>query len=196
MESMNKGELSTLITTAATEHIKVLVPPGREEDAEFSDDIKEIVKKSFEEAGLVSSTTYHLLPTTYSALRELLSKRSVDAVNDQQTPIRVLSILDLLWMNHLEDLEALNESVGLRAYGQRDPLVEYRNEAHRLFRDFWNNFNAWVFLNVFKMAKEGGSNPQSATPKTNLPMGVKANIGRNEPCPCGSGKKYKKCHGA
>ena len=65
---------------------------------------------------------------------------------------QLLGILDMLWMTNLEDLEALQESVGLRAYGQRDPLVEYRQEASRLFKAFWGNFNAWVFANMFKLA--------------------------------------------
>jgi len=113
---------------------------------------------------------------------------------------KTLAILDMLWMNHLEDLEALMESVGLRAYGQKDPLVEYRHEAHRLFKDFWDNFNSWIFTNIFKLNGQNVSDSVSnSVSKINFfrqspDFGGK--IGRNEPCPCGSGKKFKKCHGA
>jgi preprotein translocase subunit SecA len=105
----------------------------------------------------------------------------------------------MLWMNHLEDLDALSESIGLRAYGQRDPLVEYRGEAHKLYQAFWANFGAWIFLNIFKLPPPGEVQEQKPSdqvvkilPKT---AGAKE-AGRNDPCPCGSGKKYKKCHGA
>ncbi len=107
----------------------------------------------------------------------------------------------MLWMTNLEDLEALQESVGLRAYGQRDPLVEYRHEASRLFKDFWRNFNGIVFVNMFKLADAptagagAGADLQNRASKI---VGANVNavgdkIGRNDPCPCGSGKKYKKC---
>ena len=102
----------------------------------------------------------------------------------------------MLWMNHLEDLEELQESVRLRAYSQKDPLVEYREESKRLFDMFWDHFSEWVFSNIFKMAnvKPGAPNTELRTPSghTLNPSGLK-DVGRNDPCPCGSGKKYKKC---
>jgi len=206
MESMNKGELTKLVFEAAEGHAKMLVPQGLAEDAEFADEAKEVLKKSLEEAGIFSPTTYNLQPTTYKSVKDLMTKRSLEASADPQTLGRMLNILDLLWMNHLEDLEALNESIGLRAYAQKDPLVEYRHEAHRLFRSFWVNFNAWIFLNVFRLAKAANSKEQivnrelPVVPKPLSPNGsqlmANVKVGRNDPCPCGSGKKYKKCHGA
>lgn len=144
---------------------------------------------------------------------ELLKKRSEDAVKDPQTLSRMLSILDMLWMNHLDELEAVSESVGLRAYGQRDPLVEYRQEASRLYKTFWATFNEWVFGNIFKLANQSvaGQNPGKSpsiaiNAKPNIVesssvAGDHKKIGPNEPCPCGAKKpdgtpiKYKKCHG-
>ncbi len=98
-------------------------------------------------------------------------------------------------MNNLDVLESLSQSVGLRDYGQHDPLVEYRKEAHHLFKNFWVSYNAMVFGNIFKLAAT--SQNQSRMPSTtSAPKDPKfANVGRNDPCPCGSGKKYKKCHG-
>ncbi|MBI4119431.1 MAG: preprotein translocase subunit SecA [Parcubacteria group bacterium] len=114
--------------------------------------------------------------------------------------VRLLSTLDLLWMNHLEDMESLREYVRIRAYGQRDPLVEYRGEGHRLFKELLAMFDEWIFLNVFHFigtkSETGIARPTS---QMNIPTSVNVvpkGTGRNDPCPCGSGKKYKKCHGA
>ncbi len=110
---------------------------------------------------------------------------------------QILSVLDFLWMNHLENIEALSESVRIRAYGQHDPLVEYRRDSYELFKEMGANFEGWVFNNIFKLesVSEGGGGAPAE--KSELPLrdpGKK--VGRNDPCPCGSGKKYKRCHGA
>jgi len=98
-------------------------------------------------------------------------------------------------MNQLEDLEALSDSVRLRAYGQRDPLVEYKNESRRLFKDLLLNFETQVATIIFKIATPASS--QITPLKTFAHSRELGNrqVGRNDPCPCGSGKKYKKCHG-
>ena len=104
----------------------------------------------------------------------------------------VMTVLDMLWMNHLEDIEELAESVRIRAYGQHDPLVEYRQESHGLYTSMTMAFGEWIFNNIFKVSENppagertGQVKSQNEYPKT----------GRNDPCPCGSGKKFKKCHG-
>ena len=112
----------------------------------------------------------------------------------------MLNILDNLWTNHLEDMEYLRDSVRLRAYGQRDPLVEYKNESQRLFKDFMENFEEKVETVIFKVASPQNIIGQNSKKTENLKFKIensKSNrIGRNDPCHCGSGKKYKKCHGA
>ncbi|MFH1393026.1 MAG: preprotein translocase subunit SecA [Patescibacteria group bacterium] len=106
-----------------------------------------------------------------------------------------LNTLDTLWMNHLEDMEYLRDSVRLRAYGQRDPLVEYKNEGRRLFKDLMSNFETQIATIITKVQPP----QQNANFNTNPTPVIKApdssNIGRNDHCPCGSGKKYKKCCG-
>ena len=110
----------------------------------------------------------------------------------QVEKLAMLNTLDNLWMNHLEDMEYLRDSVRLRAYGQRDPLVEYKNESRRLFKDLLANFEAQVATIILRV--------QPARKKTeNYKLKIEnsqSKIGRNDPCPCGSGKKYKKCHGS
>jgi len=125
----------------------------------------------------------------------------------------MLNTLDNLWMNHLEDMEYLRDSVRLRAYGQRDPLVEYKNEGRQLFKDLLLNFEAQVATIILKIQSpristniearnpKQAQNPNDQNSKQfrNSDFGFRISqsgkIGRNDPCPCGSGKKYKKCHG-
>lgn len=111
----------------------------------------------------------------------------------------MLNTLDNLWMNHLEDMEYLRDSVNLRAYGQRDPLVEYKNESRQLFKNLLLNFEAQVATIILKIQPPKNfvapANPTkgSGLPAESAKLAEKA--GRNDPCPCGSGKKFKKCHG-
>ncbi len=119
---------------------------------------------------------------------------------------QLLSVLDLFWMNQLENIEALMESVRLRAYGQHDPLVEFRREAHilytnmlRAFDDWYNEhkdqITAWEAEKENKLSVSSGSDTLRSG-HYEIPMGVDlSKIERNDPCPCGSGKKFKKCHG-
>jgi preprotein translocase subunit SecA len=135
----------------------------------------------------------------------------------------VLHVTDLLWVEHLETMDYLRSSVNLRAYGQRDPLTEYRKEGLRMFRDmelaFKNqaidlieSIKADTTVNAeapapemkvievhetpgqfrdVKPAEGGAPKPQQAV----QPKGEYDGVGRNDVCPCGSGKKFKKCHG-
>ena len=118
-----------------------------------------------------------------------------------------LQIIDMLWRDHLEVMEYMRSSVGLRAYGQRDPLVEYKNEGHRLFKEFNANMTNLFVQNLFKMGVAQPLHVHQPRMITNEQKNVASRIlgnsvskservGRNDPCPCGSGKKYKKCHGA
>ena len=68
--------------------------------------------------------------------------------------MQLVAIMDLLWMNHLENIEALRESVRIRAYGQRDPLVEYRRESKMLFDQLEKSLEGWIFAHLFKLKAE------------------------------------------
>jgi preprotein translocase subunit SecA len=112
----------------------------------------------------------------------------------------VLQSLDMLWVEHLESMEYLRGSVNLRAYGQRDPLTEYRKEGTRLYRDLEATLAFQVFELIGKLTKDAAqgslslaTNPAPA-PAINLAaLGAQQEMGRNDPCPCGSGKKWKNC---
>ena len=109
-----------------------------------------------------------------------------------------LRTLDMLWMEHLESMEHLRDSVRLRAYGQRDPLVEYKNEGHKMFRQLLSMLESSIAQTIFKVSLVSAPAPvvNYSTPVSKS----KNKPGRNDPCPCGktasvTGKpiKYKKC---
>lgn len=138
----------------------------------------------------------------------------------QLEKIVALRVIDQLWLDHIEAMDYLRQSVQLRGYGQRDPLIEYKTEAQSMFQQLMEAMKSQVANLIFKVEVA----PQPVQPKNiiesrpdisgesshehqevinepahrqvNSTNDQFANVGRNDPCPCGSGKKYKKCHGA
>ena len=120
----------------------------------------------------------------------------------------VLSIIDNKWREHLAEMDYLRSGIGLRAMGQRDPLVEYQREGFEYFEDLVHTtkadsirymFHAEVVQQPAPVLKPSAVLTSSAKGDGSAPRPVQRagdKIGRNEPCPCGSGKKYKRCHGA
>ncbi|MCR4334871.1 MAG: preprotein translocase subunit SecA [Patescibacteria group bacterium] len=109
----------------------------------------------------------------------------------------LLQTIDMYWVEHLEIMEYTRSSVNLRAYGQRDPLVEYKREGLRLFKEMHEAINRQV---IGSLPNIGGqvTSPQNVEFKEvhiEQKEFENENVGRNDPCPCGSGKKFKKCHG-
>jgi len=138
----------------------------------------------------------------------------------------MLSVIDHKWKEHLREMDDLKEGIGLRAYGQKDPLVEYKGEAFKLFIDLLGQIRTEVVSFAFKffpqapdevqqkrrqapgriteskqsalnLGYRGSSNAQAQASRggKTQPVKIGEKIGRNDPCPCGSGKKYKHCHG-
>jgi len=149
----------------------------------------------------------------------------------------VISAIDHHWQEHLTEMESLRQSVGLRSYGQKDPLVEYKNEAYTYFEELMNNVRLQICTSLFRSASNlqsfenmlsllsrnartqgpenapaapqvsttvtsgGTSSSTGTTPEEEIVLPTVTirreapKVGRNDPCPCGSGKKYKQCHG-
>ncbi|MDP6549215.1 MAG: preprotein translocase subunit SecA [Dehalococcoidia bacterium] len=124
----------------------------------------------------------------------------------------LLRSIDTHWVNHLTAMENLRTGIGLHAYGQRDPLVMYRTEGHKMFLDLLARLQYEVVHTLFHVTvtqqpADGGRRPSPvAKPKASPMQAVlgqgrgavtagSGKVGRNAPCPCGSGKKYKRCHG-
>lgn len=111
---------------------------------------------------------------------------------------QIVKILDFLWINHLMNLEDLRESVSLRAYGQHEPIVEYRKESYIFYQKLNQDFENLVYSQIKNLLEIDFSKIKSENLlKSNLDdLDEKfKNVKRNDPCPCGSGKKFKKCHG-
>ena len=103
-----------------------------------------------------------------------------------------LRVLDVLWQGHLSYMEHIKDSVRLRAYAGRDPLVEYKNEGRKAFLQLLNALDADIIDNILKAGLASQNNRQ---PERKSVVSGQKETGRNDLCPCGSGKKYKKCHG-
>jgi preprotein translocase subunit SecA len=184
----NKEDVAKTVTDAALTHFDAVVAPNYDLQ-------KDEMLKLLRDARILETDA---APETADDIRKIIEELSMKAAENQQAKNQLLGTLDMLWMTNLEDLEALQESVGLRAYGQKDPLVEYRQEASRLFKTFWGNFNGLIFANAFKLVGNPGQTAAAVNPNA-AALGSKGSavqgekIGRNDPCPCGSGKKWKKC---
>ena len=107
----------------------------------------------------------------------------------------LLQVLDQGWKDHLLMLDQMRQSIGLRAYGQKDPLNEYKREAFNLFEDMLDKLRKTitsVLSNIEIQQDDKALNQQS---NKNKQIDQNNKISRNTICPCGSGKKYKHCHG-
>jgi preprotein translocase subunit SecA len=126
----------------------------------------------------------------------------------------LLNITDTKWREHLYEMDYLQEGIHLRAYAQRDPLTEYRREAFEMFEDLIasirQDFVRYIYRVEFVRPEQQQARPQrvadnrgqvesgggQAAQAANPNQARSDKVPRNAPCPCGSGKKYKKCHGA
>ncbi|MBU2575575.1 preprotein translocase subunit SecA [Patescibacteria group bacterium] len=225
--------------------------------SDVSFNLKEAVcPEGYKDKGKDAQMRTKLIDYLVEKAKEIYSKMSKSLGNEEQIIALeravLLNSIDTLWMDHLESLDNLRTAVGLRGYGQRDPLVEYKRDAYGLFQQLQGSIQNQVVYSVFKImaarsmqakgagqaegllralgtglsglsgmrfsapAKEGqekGESPiqqsssnatqmmQNAAMSSSAIASVPRNrfggekVGRNDPCPCGSGKKFKKCHG-
>jgi len=119
----------------------------------------------------------------------------------------MLRTIDRLWIDHLTMMEHMRQGIGLHAVGQRDPLVVYKHESHAMFQSLLDNIQHEVVYTIYRVdlvkdqpkppprpvATSHPATSSSTGAKSAVPAGSK--VGRNDPCPCGSGKKYKRCCG-
>ena len=168
---------------------------------EFSNHLKQIVGKSFNETELKELLSdkdemlnEKIIMKFSESRQERIKLLGKDHAKDIEKKIFLQSI-DLNWKSHIQYLEHLRQVIGLRSYGQRDPLVEYKKEAFELFSNLLNKLKLdfiTILINL-KIVTE-----QQEEDKTSMIDQIKSRkkIGRNEPCSCGSGKKSKHCCGA
>jgi len=163
-----------------------------------------------------------------------ISFENPDALREVER-FTILTAIDKLWQEHLYEMDSLRHSIGLRAHGQRDPLLEYKTEAFKIFEELMVNVKTEICHNIFRSASSmmafenflknvpqqtlhqatsafgGTTTASSGGPKPSdvvseaaaateaqakaRPVRTGPKVGRNDPCPCGSGKKYKNCCG-
>lgn len=191
----------------------------------YSDKVKNVAEK-------VGTLTEYLMGLAKENYNRKETELGVENMRMIEKTI-VLETIDTMWMNHLDEVDYLREGIGLRGYGQRDPLIEYKREAFSMFSHLMENIKSTLVHTIFKIslvampsapeipqnvkysgggeiqqfgaaksistvdkAQVSGNFENSSQEKKIEPIVNKDKVGRNDPCPCGSGKKYKKCHGA
>lgn len=117
----------------------------------------------------------------------------------------MLKVVDQKWMDHIDAMDQLREGIGLRAYGQRDPVIEYKIEGYDMFQEMIKNIQEDTLRYLFRVQVKAAPQMQQraynvsyshgGSEEKRQPIRKEKKIGRNDPCPCGSGKKYKKCCG-
>jgi len=242
-EVMDSETPRTLIHDVITEAVPkkvaefLVAPEGEEPDP---DGLLQWINSTFplgltrEKAALgtrsVEENTKFLMETIRSAYDRKAELENPDALRGLERYI-ILNAVDRLWQEHLYAMDGLREAVYLRAFGQKDPLVEYKNDAYVMFVELMDNIKAEVLNNLFRSttnlqafeqllaslpqnllradpaarARPAAAAPVDANilsdeplpaPKLELPIKRELpKVGRNDPCPCGSGKKFKSCCG-
>jgi len=155
---------------------------------------------------------------TVESLKELILDKAKDLYSVKEEEIGVermreverailLRVVDMHWIDHIDAMDDLKQGIGLRAIGQQDPVMAYKMEGFDMFDEMISSiqeetvkalFHATIQTEterkvVAKITNTSGSSDGTTTKK---PVKADKKVGRNDPCPCGSGKKYKKCHGA
>ena len=143
----------------------------------------------------------------YKRAEEVLASKE-EIINSKEQMLEfqkvvILRVVDNNWTDHIDAMDQLRQSVGLRSYGQNNPLVEYQTEGFTMFEQMINEIEfeatrvfmkAEIRQNVQREQVATGQAQQEEEPQPQKPVHVEK-VGRNDPCPCGSGKKYKNCHG-
>ena len=162
---------------------------------------KDVNRKSFE--GMITEAADEF----YAERENMIAEVGIDMREFER--VVLLSAVDRRWMDHIDAMDQLREGIGLRAYGQRDPIVEYKHEGYAMFEEMTHliqedTLRRLCFATLVKqppqppkeeerklVASHGGESTSAAR----QPARADVKVGRNDPCPCGSGKKYKECCG-
>ncbi len=170
---------------------------------EFLNRTRQIIGKSFEENEIKK-----LIESSEIDFKEKISNKFKEARNERvkilgeehakEIEKRIfLQSIDLNWKSHIQYLEQLRQVIGLRSYGQRDPLIEYKKEAFELFSNLLEKLKLDYVTILMNLKVVLNSDQNEEVPKNISKQALKnKKMGRNEPCFCGSGKKFKHCHGA
>ena len=207
----------------------VVVQSFIEVESEVSVNIEALNTEILNEFGLDMSEFIKEHKNDPTAITEELIKEAEDKYRDKEEEITsekmrelerivMLKVVDEKWMNHIDDMDELKNGIGLRAYGQKDPVVDYREVGTKMFEDMILDIKMDVVKILMNIRKQNGNMQRQETAKitgaaleaiNSVDGGKKIStpeysqtvvnegpkVGRNDPCPCGSGKKYKNCCG-
>ncbi len=163
---------------------------------------------------LENKTSEEIIAFIFSKAEDVYNEKERILASPEQmlefSKVVVLRVVDTKWTDHIDAMDQLRESIGLRAYGQNDPLVDYQTEGYQMFNDMVGAIEYEVTRLFMKaeirqnVQREQVARGEAVTPteeqgrvasdEKKKPIKVEK-VGRNDPCPCGSGKKYKNCHG-
>ena len=164
-----------------------------------------LVTAEFVENCEISDVVDKILDIIYKKYQENVDKtKEVNVDFSMFERLILLRVVDSLWMDHIDQMQILRNEIGLQAYGQRDPVVEYKRQGYEMFDHMVDRIHEDVtafLLNTKieikrEMPKQRVFTPvQEVTNKSENQQTKPKEVGRNDPCPCGSGKKYKNCCG-
>jgi preprotein translocase subunit SecA len=208
-----KGRILSMIDDIVDELLSIYCP----EDTRFSDwDVKGLKDSVYG----IFAVSLDAIPEGIGALSEKLTEEIKGSYGKKEAEVGdemirylekmiVLQVVDSQWKDHLLAMDHLKEGIGLRGYGQRDPLVEYKKEAFEMFSELSGRMATEIVSRLFKIQIQRNQEPVVRSQQRRVSLsynrgegGASQTVtkgkktGRNEPCPCGSGKKYKKCCGA
>ncbi len=223
-EALRGGDLKPVILDMVEDLVDDLVQECSDEKTFAEDwDLEKLnvecarlfgLQMGFTVESLADTSQADLLDNLLEAVRARYEAREREfgptVMQDLQNYI-LLQTVDSYWKDHLLNMDHLKEGIGLRGYGQQDPLVAYKREAHQVFQDMIERVKEETVRLLFHiqvqreeqvqdLRREQEEQPmfyEAAGGGSSKPQAVKKSgkVGRNDPCPCGSGKKYKKCHG-
>jgi len=216
LESENMRELVENMIRESIENMVYTHTSGNKENWNFKA-MEDYVKANLLDEGEI--TANDLQGKSPEEMIEFIYDKVIERYNEKEeelTPERMrefekvilLRSIDTKWMDHIDAMDQLRQGIHLRAYGQTDPLREYEQEGFAMFEEMVAAIREDVTRYAMKaqirynLEREEVAKGQAVNPKEDgekpkrQPIRKKQNIGRNDPCPCGSGKKYKNCHGA
>ncbi|NMB33243.1 MAG: preprotein translocase subunit SecA [Clostridium sp.] len=179
--------------------------------------IKAYAEKSFVTEGLFEFSRDEMESLSKDSMQEKILENMIKRYEEKESEfgpefmrelerVVLLRIVDQKWMNHIDDMDQLQQGIRLRAFGQRDPVIEYKFEGFEMFEEMNRNIQTDVVRVILNTQidreriprREKVAEPMVAShgkDSVKKPTVKKQRVGRNDPCPCGSGKKYKKCCG-
>ncbi len=220
------GEVQEMLTEVSDSMLDVYCPEDQYPEEWDVGGLTEAIHAQFgvNLAAIEGMAPDHLKELGRDALREELRKHIEEAYQNKEKELGtdllrylekmvLLQVIDHHWKDHLLGMDQLRDGIGLRGYGQKDPLIEYKREGFDMFAGMMGRIKGDALDRLFHVQAVRGEAPTPPPPpvapaprlvlnRGDEPIAAKTvqreqdKVGRNDPCPCGSGKKYKKCHGA